>query len=135
MTDLKSFVQSQLALKQASQHVDWSKRKEKWLLELGRLFGFIRVSLHEAGLSEDQIVDVQHALHEDTLGFYDAPGLVVQLPAGGRVNFKPVASVVVGGYGRVDVTGPATRERVKLIADDADEDRPDGDETPSYERD
>ena len=133
MADLKTFVQSQLAQKQASQSVDWSRRREKWVAELSHLFDFVRKALLDAGLPSDQIVSATHSLREETLGMYQAPGMVVILPAGGRITFTPIGSVIIGGYGRVDVTGPA-RERVKLIADDAVEDRPESDETPSYER-
>lgn len=132
MVDLKIFVQSQMEQKKASQSVDWSKRRTKWLGELVQLFEFIQKALLSAGLPSDQIHATTHTLREETLGQYDAPGLVVKLPAGGSVTFTPVGSVIVGGYGRVDVTGPA-RERIKLIADDAREDTED-DETPSYER-
>ncbi|WP_201215204.1 hypothetical protein [Halochromatium roseum] len=64
----------------------------------------------------DQIVDTRHRLTEETLGAYEAPGLEVTI---GRdlVAFVPVASLIIGGYGRVDVIGP--RDQVKLIADRA----------------
>lgn len=134
MTDLKLFVQSQMEQKKASQTVDWSKRREKWLKELDQLFGFIQQALLDAKFPQDHITFTTHTLREETLGQYVAPGLDVTLPAGGSVTFTPVGSVIIGGYGRVDVTGP-TRERVKLIADDAVEDRSEDDETPSYGRD
>ena len=133
MADLKSFMQSQMAQQEALQRVDWTKRKDKWLAELDRLFSFIRKSLSEVGLPQEHLIAVSHSLYEDALGAYSAPGLAVNLPAAGRIDFTPVGSVIIGGYGRVDVTGP-NRERVKLIADDAIEDRPESDETPSYER-
>jgi hypothetical protein len=133
MTDLKFFVQSQMEQKKTSQSVDWSKRREKWLKELNELFKFIREALLNAKFPQDHITTTTHTLREETLGQYEAPGLVVRLPAGGSVTFTPVGSVIIGGYGRVDVTGPA-RERVKLIADDATEDQYEGDEIPSYKR-
>ena len=133
MTNLESFVQSQMKQKIVSQTIDWSKRREKWLKELTELFKFVQKTLLDAKFPQDYITATTHTLREETLGQYEAPGLVVTLPAGGSVTFIPVGSVIIGGYGRVDVTGPA-RERVKLIADDATEDRSEGDETPSYER-
>lgn len=133
MADLKSFVQSQLAQQKQAQQFDWTRRKEKWLTELEQLLALVRRSLLDAGFPAEHLHSTKHSLREDSLGVYEAPGLEVTLPAGGRVTFRPVSSVIVGGYGRVDVTGPV-RESVKLIVDDADDDRPESDETPSYER-
>ncbi|KQW38436.1 hypothetical protein [Rhizobacter sp. Root404] len=133
MTDLKSFVQSQLAQQAVVERVDWFKRKEKWLLELKNLFEMIKTSLVDAGLNAAQIVELEQRLQEETLGVYKAPKLTVKLPAGGTVEFRPVASVILGGYGRVDVGGPA-KYRVRLIAEDASEDRAEDDSTPAYER-
>jgi hypothetical protein len=133
MTDLKTFVQSQLEHKNVSEGLDWTRRREKWLQSLDQLFEFIRKSLIEAGLPPDHVTSSTHTLREESLGQYEAPGLIVMLPAGGNATFTPVGSVIIGGFGRVDVTGPA-RERVKLIVEDASEDRPADDKTASYDR-
>ena len=133
MVDLKSFVQSQMEQKKNSESVDWSKRREKWLSELSSLFDFIQTALLKAGFPSDQIARRTQALHEETLGRYEAPCLLVTLPAGGSVTFTPIGSVIIGGFGRVDVNGPA-RDNIKLIALDADENRPADDNRPSHER-
>lgn len=134
MADLKAFVQEQLARQVTAQTVDWSKRRAKWLAELNALYKSIQNSLVVAGFPEKQITHQTHFLSEETLGRYEAPVLVVNLPVGEKVVFLPVASVIVGGYGRIDVTGPGLSS-AKLIANDAQEDRLESDETPSYERD
>lgn len=133
MADLKSFVESQMKQKKASESVDWSKRRDKWVTELRKLFDSVEASLQHAEFPSDQITRTTHTLHEETLGRYEAPGLLVKLPAGGRVTFTPIASVIVGGYGRVDVDGPA-RNSIKVIALDAEQNRAEDDKTPSYER-
>lgn len=98
----------------ATESVDWEKRKEKWLAALRQLIDHLRQSFIDAGVPTEKIVETQNRITEETLGSYDAPGLEVTI---GRdlVTFVPMASVIIGGYGRVDVTGP--RSEVKLIAD------------------
>lgn len=135
MSNLQNFITAQQAARQTrpDQQVDWSLRKEKWLSELNRLFGFITSKLTEAGVSEEQIESTHHRINEETLGSYVAPGLKVDIGPG-WVTFVPIGSVILGGYGRVDVKGPARDEIVKLIADDADIDRQQDDQTPSHAR-
>ncbi|MDP1607474.1 MAG: hypothetical protein Q8L93_12700 [Rhodocyclaceae bacterium] len=119
------------AAQMAAQPVDWDKRKSKWLSVLQALIDQIRASLISAGVSAEQIVVTRHGLTEETLGSYQAPGLKAQIGTV-TVEFLPIGSVIIGGYGRVDVTGP--RGEVKLIAEDAQSFHDPEDKTPSYER-
>ncbi len=118
MSSLQTIVkQHQLrAVQFASESVDWDKRKAKWLASLRQLIDQLRQWLMDAGVPAEQIIETRHSISEETLGFYEAPGLEVKI---GRllVTFVPVASVIIGGVGRIDVTGP--RGEVKLIADTA----------------
>lgn len=136
MSDLKSFIASQQALRQGrpDQQVDWPRRKEKWLTELNFLLSFISSELSAAGVPSEQMELTHHRIHEETLGSYVADGLKLDIGSG-WVTFEPIGSVIIGGYGRVDVKGPAHNEKVKLIAHDANEQRGAEDQTPSYERD
>lgn len=118
MTSLQTIVKQHQARAAhwAGESVDWGRRREKWLSVLRQLMDALRASFKDAGVPMDQIVDTRHRLTEETLGAYEAPGLEVTI---GRdlVAFIPVASLIIGGYGRVDVIGP--RDQVKLIADRA----------------
>ena len=136
MTDLKSFITAQQAARQSrpDQQVDWSRRKEKWISELDALLERIQTQLQAAGMIRDQIEVTHHRIQEETLGSYVANGLKLDIGLG-WVTFEPIGSVIIGGYGRVDVKGPARDEKVKLIAHDANEQRSQEDQTPSYERD
>lgn len=122
MQDLKDFVQMQIKQQHIAQMPEVIERKEKWLSELGKLLQFIQNALLDAGLAGGQITLQAYTLNEPALGVYEAPGLIVQLPAGGQVMFVPVGSTIVGGTARVDVTGP-NGARIKLIADDGDGDK------------
>lgn len=116
MTDLKRFISEQQAKKHSRErHVDGQERKKRWIDELEQLFSHIRQSLIEAGLDPSAFASTSHAISEETLGSYTAPGLRVQMPAG-LVLFTPVATVIIGGLGRVDVEETGRGNRVKLIA-------------------
>ncbi|AUT44512.1 hypothetical protein [Achromobacter sp. AONIH1] len=135
MTDLKGFIENQRMLATVQAQVDWTKRRQKWLRELDELFRWIARELEMAGLRQDAFERPVVKLHEERLGHYDAPSLSVQLPTGLWVDFKPKGSVIIGGYGRVDVQPRHALKLVKLIALDAHEDRSPVDHTPSYDRD
>ncbi len=133
MTNLQMLVRrhQEKAAQVASQSADWSQRKAKWLSVLQQLTGQIRTLLIAAGVPEQDIVVTQHQITEETLGSYAAPGLQLHIGTA-TVQFVPVASVIIGGGGRVDVTGP--RGEVKLIADDGQAlDAPE-DAEPAHER-
>lgn len=135
MSDLKSFIASQQAARKGrpDQQVDWPRRKDKWLVELNTLLHFIRTQLQSAGVALEQMEETHHRINEETLGSYVANGLKIDIGMG-WVTFEPIGSVIIGGYGRVDVKGPARNDKVKLIAHDDNEQRDPEDQTPSYER-
>ncbi|QVL50118.1 MAG: hypothetical protein KFB96_06545 [Thiocapsa sp.] len=112
MTDLELFIQSHR--RRPISATDWSKRKEKWLNELGMLLSGIQEKLVSAGVPSADIHSTENSLNEEYLGQYDAPGLVIHI-GGNEVVFKPKGSRVMGAFGRVDVLGP--RGRARLIAD------------------
>ncbi|WP_025857484.1 hypothetical protein [Pseudomonas sp. CHM02] len=133
MTDLKRFISEQQAKKQSQErHVDWEARKKRWLDELDQLFSYIRQSLIDAGLDPSAFASTTHPISEETLGAYSASGLRVQMPTG-VVQFTPVASVIIGGFGRVDVEETGRGARVKLIAQPPENASVD-DGRPAYER-
>ena len=103
----------------------------KWLDALAKLYDRIQHELIFAGVSPDHINDTHHTLNEENLGIYEAPGLKVQIGTG-SVTFTPIGSVIIGGYGRVDVSGP--RGEVKLVAVDVDSFYDTSDTTSSHHR-
>lgn len=54
------------------------------------------------------------SISEPGLGTYEVPMLTVEIP-GGEVYVKPIARVVGGGDGRVDIQAFPTLSRVKLL--------------------
>ena len=98
-------------------HSDKS-RITRWRLALGELSIKIRRWLDEP--IKKNLVDVSaydKTLHEERLGAYKVKGLVVSL-GGQRVTFDPVATYVVGAFGRVDMVGPVAKFTLVREKDD-----------------
>lgn len=133
MTNLQMLVSQHQAkaAQMAAQSVDWSQRKHKWLTVLEQLMHQLRTSLADAGVPSAQMVTTHHHLTEEALGDYDAPGLEAKIGAA-KIQFVPIASVIIGGYGRVDAIGP--QGEVKLIAVDSQAFHDPEDHTPSCQR-
>ena len=136
MTHLQMLVssQQQRAAQAATQAVDWSQRKAKWLDELDKLNAFIRTSLMGAGVPENDISFFDKTIQEETLGIYTAKGIEVRI-GNAVVRFTPVGSVLIGAYGRVDISSTNVRGgTVKLIADASHSDATQAN-IPSYQLD
>lgn len=131
MTDLQAFIAQQLQEKPSEPPVDWERRKNRWIDFVNELYSQVQDMLLKSGLKESDFRRVPKTITEEKLGTYSVDAL--EASVGTRVvRFDPVGTLIIGGYGRVDVVGP-TGEKVKFIADDADEREPE-DQTPSYER-
>lgn len=100
------------------QNVDWSARLERWKNELNDLFSTIEHALIDAGLDSDDVSYAAKEIREDFIGPYSVDRMTVHLGAA-TVLFDPIATLIIGGFGRVDVTSMANRAR--LIAIDANE--------------
>lgn len=135
MSSLKCFIEDQQSRARTHASFNWGKRRDKWLRELDDVFSWIEIQLTAAGLSQQAVMKSCIDLKEESLGLYQAPALSIQLPTRVLIDFRPKASVIVGGYGRIDVESRHALKRVLLIAVDADDERDPDDQTPSYERD
>jgi hypothetical protein len=86
--------------------VDWGERLTWWLGKLDKLIVNIDQWLSPLNDQTDiAFVKKKYQIHEEKLGSYEANGLVVNF-INASLEFKPVGSVIIGGYGRVDVIGP-----------------------------
>ena len=79
-----------------------SAMKEEWLRELDKLMTSIDEWLQPSvdiglDLAKDTVT-----ISEEKLGSYAAPRRIIKF-AGSRVDIEPLARVIVGGHGRVDV--------------------------------
>lgn len=139
--DLANFIAMKQAEAQKQPSIDWAKRRTKWLQELNLVFDNVITLLTDAGLSKTAIKKGEREIVEEKLGQYTAPTLSVTMPDGLIIDFDPVGSVIIGGFGRVDVSARNSTSKRLLIAGDADSDADadvgDGQpkpRVPSYER-
>jgi len=93
--------------------VNWAERKTWWQGKVTELLTQIEGWLDPLIKSKSvNFIRSTISINEESLGSYEVESGVIQL---GRamLRVKPVGSVIIGGFGRVDVEGP--REAVMLI--------------------
>lgn len=97
------------------QAVDWEKRKVWWISQVDKLMwevrGWLKV-LEDEGVLTVQMKKIQ--IVEQELGSYEVDAMTITIGYKSLV-LKPVASVVVGGFGRVDIEGPGGSVMLLLI--------------------
>lgn len=110
---------SELRAEAFANHVNWESRKTWWKKRLGELF----CEIHQwfQPLIDEEIIQFKEEvidLHEEQFGSYQASKLTLSI---GLSNFEvvPVGSVIVGGFGRVDLIGPHGRAMLILAAENA----------------
>jgi hypothetical protein len=114
-------LQQQETKQQGKTTVEWKKVKEDWLSKIDVLYGDIEAWLQEyidtgrATISKSSL-----PMNEEFLGSYEAQKLTI-LVANSTVALTPIARVIVGGLGRVDMVGSAGRRKIILIDKDIKE--------------
>jgi hypothetical protein len=120
MADLKQFLELVHGHQNMQQPtVDWGRRKEKWLRELDNLFKFIQKTLIEANYPGEKIKIKPHQIVERNLGTYCANEMIINWSDGVDIKLIPKGTMVLGGYGRVDVLSNLP-QRILLVAVSAD---------------
>lgn len=110
-------------LEQRKKQLEKTSQSEKnrlgrWRLALGELGIKIRRWLDEP--AKKRLVEVltfEKTISEERLGSYQVKGWIVAL-GGRQVIFDPVATYVVGAFGRVDIVGPAAKFTLLREKDD-----------------
>jgi hypothetical protein len=99
--------------------VDWEEMKNWWGQTVHNLFdqidGWLR-SLIQSGYIKSLRKSTQ--LIEEDLGAYDIESLELQL-ASRKLTFDPVGTVLIGAYGRIEVSGPNGKAVLLLLNTDS----------------
>lgn len=105
----------QRASEQQEQTIDWTDRRDWWIEQVKSLLACVKAWLKP--LTDEGTVRVTCSnitLNEEkTLGEYEVPQASVRLGSE-ELKLKPVGSVIVGGFGRIDVIGPMGRAMLVL---------------------
>lgn len=102
----------------ASEAVGWEERKVWWQGKVVALLDEIEVwlaPLIQSGAIVFNRLPVK--LNEETLGSYEIESAKIQL-GGQTLQFRPVGSVIVGAFGRIDVVGPVGEVMLVLCPPD-----------------
>jgi hypothetical protein len=94
-------------------------RKTWWIEEVGKLFDDIRTWLDpliQDGTIKFDTEDI--TLMEEWLGSYTIREAVIRL-ANKELRLRPIGSMILGSYGRVDLMGPTGQAIIVLDADKA----------------
>ncbi len=84
-------------------------RIDRWRVALMELRSKIRKWLDDPLKKKlIELTEFEKELHEDRVGAYKVKGVIVSLGRQ-RIVFDPVATYVIGAFGRVDVVGPAAK--------------------------
>lgn len=88
--------------------VNWEQVRDQWLNDLQALLGHIKSWLADAEAADlVSISEYSVPLKEEGVGAYQAPALVLDF-SGVLVRVEPVARLVFGAVGRVDISnGPS----------------------------
>lgn len=98
------------------QGIDWSNRRGWWLKKIDELYDFIKPLLSDTGVS---ISEQSFEIHEELLGTYRTKKLLIKMGLS-CFEMKPIASVIIGGVGRIDVQGPFGSARLILATPDGE---------------
>lgn len=120
---IKANVQKLRTEQEEANSIDWPARTSWWQQQIGQLYDHVGEILRPLVESGDlQMTRRPQTIHEESLGQYDAETL--QLSIGLRsVMLKPIASVIIGGVGRIDLQGPEGTARLILATPDGQDDR------------
>ncbi len=108
----------QRAKQQKSNGVDWEERKRWWQERMQSLLNEVEQWLDP--LIKDQTIEFTRSIvqrSEDLLGAYQIESGLIKL-GNEKLELRPVGSVIVGGFGRVDVKGPNRTAMLLLCAPD-----------------
>ena len=108
----------------ARNSVDWDERRMWWPGRVGQLYDEVRAWFKP--LTDDAVVSITTevmSVREETLGVYEISKLIISL-GGQSLELVPVASVIVGGFGRIDLNGPAGRAMLVLAPRDVNSSMP-----------
>jgi len=102
--------------------VDWQELRSWWTRKVTQLFDQIEAWLRPL-IDSGAIKSTRHPMQltEEDIGQYDVESLQLQL-ASRKLTFRPEGTMLVGAFGRIEVSGPTGK--TVLLLRDADKDVP-----------
>lgn len=94
--------------------VDWDARREWWMEKLEALYSSVEEWM--APLTTDGtfiLKRIEKTIKEEALGHYKTTRLEIALGSS-KIILEPIGSIIIGAFGRVDVSGPNGKTRLIL---------------------
>lgn len=114
--NLEDFLRKKIAQERRQEvKVDWEERKNKWISAIKDLYDLVDeiivLKLRDAGY--DVKLEKEHmSIIEDYIGSYETQKYIIKTQSF-VIQFIPRGSIIIGGYGRVDMFLP--KGTVKVI--------------------
>lgn len=116
---IRQHIKAQTAI-QSEQAIDWNNRLVWWRLKVEELLSHMKQWL--SPLIADGTIRMHQdriQISEEMLGSYELPHLIFTFGSV-ALRIKPVGSVIIGAFGRIDVEGPQGKAMLILVTDDDD---------------
>ena len=95
--------------------INWAKRKEKWLNQVDALFNEVEQWLSSFSARNLLKIDYEpKILSENYIGTYKTRKMVIGI-AGEVVTLAPVATLIIGASGRIDMEGDQGLVKLLLV--------------------
>ncbi len=111
--DLQAFIAGKKRTEQ-SNAIDWTKKKDEWLVKLNELYLHIDSWLKEF---EEDAVSIQYLdkeMNEEHIGIYTTKKMILRI-ANEQVVLDPVGTRIIGAAGRVDMRGKNGKVKFILV--------------------
>lgn len=95
--------------------INWAKRKEEWLSHVNALFGEVEQWLSSFSARNLLKIDYEPIiLSENYIGTYESRKMIIGI-AGEVVTLTPVATLIIGASGRIDMEGDQGLVKLLLV--------------------
>lgn len=98
--------------------LDWNEEKKRWLKAVNEFYEKILVYLKPyEGRVQSEKKEV--SMYEENIGEYKVKQLFLDI-LGDRVVFEPIGTLIIGAYGRIDMSGRKGKVRFVLVDKNSD---------------
>jgi hypothetical protein len=105
--EFETFLEQKVRSTTETSPIDWEAKKRDWLKQLDGFYLLVGTWLADYKDSGKLKVEMSTvSLSEEHIGTYEAASMTISLGTD-KVTLVPVGTLIIGGRGRVDMTGPA----------------------------
>lgn len=117
VSDFDNFVNRQKEIVEAEKinEIDWEKVKEQWISRIDDLYNKFENYLSKWINENSVYIEYEQIpMFEEKLGSYTVKQLSITIGKH-KILFKPIGTLLIGAYGRIDIEGPFGSARIVLV--------------------